>query len=182
MKIRDSFNRFLFFAFVAALINLSCTVSKGDNQMEKTNDGGSQALEHLFDIELQYQQGMAAVTSSENKIGHYLGSGDGAVKGPKLQGAVRWDLSEEQGEPVCRSNLRGLIETNDGAQINFDTMGFFMRPNKSNPQKWNATAAVHFNTTDRRYEWLNTALAVWEGEFDMGSYRHHYKVYIRARN
>jgi hypothetical protein len=148
--------------------------------MGKPNDIPSQRLEPLFDMELQYKQDMPVVTSSKSIVGKLLGSGIGTVKGPKIQGTVRWDLFEEQSDAVCKSNLRGVIETNDGATVHFDTMGFFMRPDKSNSRKWITTAAVSFNTTEKSYEWLNTALAVWEGEFDMGTYRHRYRAYTRV--
>jgi hypothetical protein len=86
-----------------------------------------QHLGPLFEIELQYRPGMSPVTSSEGAIGEYLGSGDGTAKGPTIRGAVCWDLFEEQGETLCRSSLRGVIEMDDGAQIPFDTSA---RPRK----------------------------------------------------
>jgi len=137
-------------------------------------------LEHLFEIELQYRPKMSPVTSSEGRVGEYLGSGDGTVKGSRIQGTVRWDLFEDQGENVCPSNLRGIIETNDGAQIRFDSMGFFIRPDKSNPNRWVTSASVHFDTADRRYVWLSALLAVWEGELDMETYRHRYQAYAQV--
>jgi hypothetical protein len=120
---------------------------------------------------------MPVVTSSDAKIGELIGSGNGTVKGLRIQGTVRWDLFEEQGETFCASNLRGAIETNNGAEIQFDTLGFFMKPDKSKPNEWITSAGVRFDTADRRYEWLKAVLAVWQGEFDMETYRHHYRVY-----
>ncbi len=144
--------------------------------MEKPSPVESNRLEYLFEVELQNRPGMPVVTSPESKVGKLVASGDGKVKGPRAQGTVRWDLFEDQGETVCRSNLRGVIETTDGAQIQFDTMGFFMRPEKSKPSKWVTSAAVHFDTADKRYEWLKRLLAIWEGDFDMQTGRHFYKV------
>ena len=134
----------------------------------------------LFDVELQYKQGMSAVMSSEGKLGKHVGSGDGTIRGARIHGTVHWDLFEDQGESVCGSNLRGLIETNDEAHIQFDAMGFFMRPDKSKPNRWITSAAVRFDTADKRYKWLNTRLAVWEGQFDMKTGRHHYRVYSQV--
>lgn len=93
----------------------------------------SERLEPLFEAKLQYRQGMAPVISSEGHVGEYLGSGDGTVEGPRIRGTVRWDLFEEEGNRLCGSNLRGVIETDDGAQIPFDAIGFFLRPDKSKP-------------------------------------------------
>ena len=86
--------------------------------MEKTGAVQSKRLEHMFEVELQFRQGIARVTASEGRGGEYIGSGDGTVKGPKIHGTVRWDLFEEQEEALCRSNLTGVIETNDGAKSN----------------------------------------------------------------
>src|SRR5262249_59199700 len=52
---------------------------------------GQTPLDHLCTLELQYRPGMTASTSPEGKIGQYLGSGDGTVNGPWLQGRIRWD-------------------------------------------------------------------------------------------
>jgi hypothetical protein len=137
-------------------------------------------LTHLFDIELKYTERFPDAESAAGRIGEYIGSGTGSVNGPEIQGHVlRWDLYEEVGEQLCRSNLSGAIETEDGVHIRFDTMGFFRVPDKSQPHLWATSAAVYFETNDDRYAWLNDALGVWEGTFDMDSYRHHYQVYAR---
>jgi hypothetical protein len=36
---------------------------------------------------------------------------------------------------------------------------------------------VKFETDSEAYRWLNTTLGVWEGEFDMETYRHTYRIY-----
>jgi hypothetical protein len=148
--------------------------------VEKPGAVQSKRLEHMFEVELQFRQEIARVTVSDGKGGEYIGSGDGTVKGPKIHGTVRWDLFEEQEEALCRSNLAGVIETNDGAQIQFDSRGFFIKPDKSNPNKWITSASVYLHTADQRYEWLNTRLAVWVGEFDMETLRHHYQAYVQV--
>jgi hypothetical protein len=99
------------------------------------------------------------------------------VNGPRLQGRIRWDLYERVGEVRCETNFTGVIEADDGAQIRFDTMGYGMVPDRSNPHRWHMVAAVQFDTTSTKYAWLNTVLAVWNGEFDMATYRHRYQVY-----
>jgi hypothetical protein len=44
----------------------------------------------------------------------------------------------------------------DGAEIRFDTMGFFRRPYKDKPYLWITSAAVSFETNDERYAWLKS--------------------------
>jgi hypothetical protein len=148
--------------------------------MTTSNISQNQGLEPLFEIELQYREGLEAITSPEGKLGEYLGSGDGTVRGAKLQGMIRWDLYEKLSETRCQTNFAGVIETNDGAQIQYDAKGFGMVTDKSKPNEWHMTYAVQFDTKDERYEWLNTTLGLWDGEFDMATYRHHYQVYAKA--
>lgn len=144
-----------------------------------TNTTTHSHLELLFQVELQYREGLAAITSPEGRMGQYLGSGDGTIKGHRLQGAVQWDLYEVVGETRCQTNFAGLIETNTGAKIRFEATGFGMVPDLSKPQRWHIANAMQFDTADQRYDWLNTMLALWDGEFDMETYRHFYQVYTR---
>jgi hypothetical protein len=147
--------------------------------MTNSNTTTPPHLEPLFQVELQYREGLAAITSPEGRIGQYLGSGDGTIKGQRLQGAVRWDLYEVVGEARCQTNFAGIIETNNGAKIRFDAKGFGMVSDRSKPHRWHIANAVQFDTEDKRYDWLNTILALWDGEFDMETYRHSYQVYTR---
>lgn len=133
-------------------------------------------LKHLFDIVLLYQEGKMPV-SIEGKIGEYIGSGEGIVSGPKLNGKVHWTLFEAQTPTICQSNLFGLITTDDGATIEFDSMGVFMVPDKKSPHRWHTSAGVSFQTDNDRYSWLNPILAVWDGEFDMKAHQHKYQVF-----
>ncbi len=149
--------------------------------MEKTKNHSATDLRLLFEIELHYQEGKPPVTET-GKVGEYLGSGEGTVSGPEVNGAIHWSLFEAQGEQVCESNLVGVITTDEGAEIRFDTMGFFMRPDPSQPHQWVTSAAVSFETQAETYAWLNAILGVWEGEFDMHSYHHHYRAYARITN
>lgn len=128
-------------------------------------------MEKLFDIQLQYKPDMTQVTSPEGRLGKHLGSGDGTVIGEKLKGGVRWDIYEKggvvTGEKRCQTNITGLIVTDDGSTIQFDSVGFGMVPDSSQPNKWSMAATRNFNTSAETYLWLNNVLAVWKGDFDM---------------
>src|SRR5207244_8198645 len=63
------------------------------------HQGESTMLEPLFDAELDYQPGMPPLTSDGD--GTLIGSGDGAVHGPKLTGKLEWTLFEQPGSTVC---------------------------------------------------------------------------------
>ena len=73
----------------------------------ESNTVQNKQLEQLFEVELQYREGMEAITSPEGKIGEYLGSGDGRLTGLGIQGTVRWDLYEVVGETRCQTNFAG---------------------------------------------------------------------------
>jgi hypothetical protein len=138
----------------------------------------SDHLHYLFEMNLQFRWEMPPVASREAGEGEYIGSGEGTVEGPRIKGVARWDLFEKREESRCRSNLAGVIDTGEAAPIRFDSRGFFITPDQSNPSQWITTASVHFDTDDERYAWLNTRLAVWVGEFDMETFCHHYLVYL----
>lgn len=145
--------------------------------MTTLNTVQGEQLEPLLELRLQYQEGMPPVISPEAGIGEYLGSGNGTVAGPRVQGTIYWDLFEVVGERRCQTNFAGAIETEDGARIQFDARGYGMVIDRSRPDEWLMTSAVQFDTVDERYDWLNKTLAVWSGKFDMVTYRHHYQVY-----
>jgi hypothetical protein len=100
------------------------------------------------------------------------------IHGDLLNGQVHWDLFEKVEEINCETNLRGLIETEDGATIQFDTLGFFRRPTRPEDNLWINVSAVTFHTNDPRYSWLNENTGIWQGTFDMAAYRHSYQVFI----
>ena len=68
-------------------------------------------LEPLFTAELDYQPGMAPLTSEGD--GALVGSGDGAVHGPKLTGKLEWTLFEQPGSTVCAMAPVARITTGD---------------------------------------------------------------------
>ena len=133
-------------------------------------------LEPLFDAELDYQPGMTPLTSEGD--GALIGSGDGAVHGPKLNGKLAWTLFEQPGSTVCAMALVARILTDDGAQIRFDGRGYATRRSQSDPS-WRAAATLYFTTGDSRYSWLDGALALWEGEFSETTHHARYTAFLQ---
>jgi hypothetical protein len=138
-------------------------------------------MRHLFDADLEYGGDQAAEISSEDREGEYIGSGIGRIMGERLNGTIRWSMFAadctyllvragiEPGpaEELCRVHSGDVIETDDGARIQFDARGYGLRGvDSSQPHLWHLTAALHFATQDARYRWLNTTLGLWEGIFD----------------
>jgi len=122
-------------------------------------------LTHLFDANLQYEDALEPVVQLRD-AGQLVGSGTGQVLGPRLQGTVRWSNFEQSEPDHCLLTLAGEIRTDDGAVIHFDSRGFALPATASS---WNVASAVRLVVADARYQWLQTAPAVWAGEFDAAS-------------
>lgn len=141
-------------------------------------------LEHLFEMTLQPQRWPGDGKSPEpspkaspgSRVGEYIASGDGTLKGPQLNGTVRWDLFENRDrENLFRTDMFGIIKTDDGAEIGFEIFGHF-QPSKTDKEKWEQHSAVRFATTDERYAWLLPILGSMTGTFDHQTYLHQYRV------
>jgi hypothetical protein len=140
-------------------------------------DAASRHMRHLFDAELRYQDGMAPVCELDDR-GHLAGSGTGRVEGPSISGTVRWSNFEQVFTDHCRLNVAGMIETDDGAEIRFDSQGFAVPP--AGVGAWKVASAVRFAVNDSRYRWLEAAPAIWAGEFDAANATARYRAYLAA--
>jgi hypothetical protein len=136
-------------------------------------------LEHLFDAELQYRPDAQPLVSSHGREGELVGSGDGAVRGGRVAGSLRWTLFESPGELICAMLPVGVIETADGAQVRLEGRGYAKR---TTPQDrvWKVAATLRFESEDERYAWLEDRLALWEGEFDADSHRATYRAFLQT--
>lgn len=135
-------------------------------------------LEHVFDTELHFRQGMDPVVTPQGRDGELVGSGDGAVRGPEVNGTIRWSNFETQGEVLCGMYPAGVIETGDGATIRFDAKGYALRNvSDDSPTGWKVAGGMRFETDSPRYGWLNEALGLWEGEFDEATGEATWRVY-----
>ena len=138
--------------------------------------------QQLFQAELHYRPSAAPVQLHQHasRSGDLLGSGDGIVRGAMLQGRVHWSLFEVQG-PICETNIVGVISTEDGAQVEFETRGYGLVPDPDQPDLWDMPAVLRFRTESPAYQWLNTTLARWEGTFGMLRGVHTYQAYYQQR-
>ena len=143
------------------------------------SDAPSRHIRHLFDAELRYQEGMTPVFEGDDR-GHLVGSGTGCVTGPGISGTLRWSNFEQVFADYCRLNVVGTIETDDGAEIRFDSQGFALPPMGTRAGAWKVASAVRFTAADARYRWLEEAPAIWEGEFDATTATAQYRAYLAA--
>src|SRR6266446_5900666 len=122
-------------------------------------------LELLFSLELHYQ-GPIELAPMGDKVGTLVGGGDGTLTGPRVRGTVRWSNYETTGEDqVCALQVPGVIQTHDGALIQFEGRELAM-PLSEGSQQWRVAGVLRFKTDDRRYAWLNDTFALTSGMFD----------------
>lgn len=125
-------------------------------------------LEYLCDMELAYLGDPAdqlTVVMPFGTEGIAYGSGDGTVKGERLQGRIRWyNFPRVRGDGVFLPDARGTIDTDDGARILFCMQGYSV-PTGIGEER-DVRTDLTFATDDERYLWLNTAFAVTEAAFD----------------
>ena len=149
--------------------------------------------EALFDAELEYRTDMAPVVPPEGRVGKLLGSGDGRASGPQITGTVRFSFYEEgcpldpgfldappdvtlaEGDYLCKTNPGGVIQTDDGATIQFDAQGFALRL-EANAPIWKVASAIRFATDAPAYRWMNDVLGLYEGEFNERTGRGKWRV------
>ena len=149
-------------------------------------------LAHLFDAELQYQQDIAPVVTSEGREGELIGNGDGSANGARLAGRLRWSMfvadcvfrldgsaTSSNGDHVCTTNPALVLETDDGATIWIDAKGYGLRRESAAPN-WRLTASLRFQTDDPRYRWLDSAFGIWEGVFDEDTQHASYRAFLQT--
>ena len=88
-------------------------------------------------------------------------------------------MFEKSDENFCEANIKGVIATEDGAEIKFDLLGLNLAPEAPSPI-WKLTGGVTFSTTDKRYEWINKVIGTWEGLNEPEKMRMRFKVYSRG--
>jgi Protein of unknown function (DUF3237) len=162
-------------------------------QTKKSLVSANAGLEHLFDFDLEGRAGEPFI-SAKDREGPFIGNGIGTINGKEIQGKIKMSffavdcayllvqagVDPGPGQHLCKEHDGGIIETEDGAKITFDTRGYGLRgADPSNPKKWRLAMAVQFSTKDKRYQWLNAAFGLWEGQFDEEKGRASYKAYIR---
>ena len=119
-------------------------------------------LTHLADLELRY----TALTSVGYGAGGQLyGTMEGRLDGEELRGVLRLtNLAPQRPDGVNMPTLRGLLTTDDGAEVFVQLDGIAtLRPSDSARV---FVTSMTFRTGAPGYEWLNTTFAVLEGVLD----------------
>ncbi len=138
---------------------------------------GNAAMQHLFDAEMQ-ATGEVKLSPRGAQEGERVGGGEGQALGPRIKGKIRWSLFENSTKYACTMQMPGEIVTDDGATIWFEAQGHSIVPDENASSRWKLGGAWRFQTEDERYRWLNGMLALWDGDFDMGTGKARHRLYL----
>lgn len=139
-------------------------------------------LTHLFDFALRYDGNAPECPPPGAKEGRLLGTGEGSAEGTLLRGKVRWSNYEHTLAPgLCRLQIPGVIQTDDGAEIQFEAHGYAMQSDSLHPNLWASAGAFLFTSQNARYSWLVKRPVAWTGEFDANTGCALYRLYTQKR-
>jgi Protein of unknown function (DUF3237) len=130
--------------------------------------------EFLYKIDLLLEPGIELGKTPVGKRVIYIAKG-GTFEGPKMKGKVRpaggdWVLRLDSA--TTKLDVKLLLETDDGQLIS-NTYTGIIRNNPDGTTYWRITPI--FETSSKKYEWLNYILAVGVGKFGKGGVS--YEVY-----
>lgn len=123
-------------------------------------------LEPLFRLSMQYEEEtwLRPFGGSE---GAGFGSGRGTVTGQALRGTATWANAPRRREDgVWTPDLRGVIITDDGADIIVSIHGQSVEEATDEGSRRAILASLELLTEHEAYRWLNTSFVVGEGEID----------------
>jgi hypothetical protein len=123
-------------------------------------------LEPLCRLSMRYEEG-AWVRPFGTAEGAGFGWGEGTVSGDVLQGILRWaNYPRRRVDGVWTPNLRGVIKTDDGAEILLSLHGQSVQEETAGGVRRAILTRVELLTDHETYRWLNTSFIVGEGEID----------------
>lgn len=82
-------------------------------------------LDYLFDIDMRYVGETVDLHPHGDAIGEWFGVLEGAIRGPRLTGRLRWaNHSRQREDGVWCPDAHGVVTTDDGAQILMAMRGY----------------------------------------------------------
>ena len=121
-------------------------------------------LEPLCAFDLHYTSDFHLTRPYGNESGTGWGVGDGRVTGERLTGTAQWsNQPARRGDGAMLPNARGVVATDDGAEVVFDLTGRTVFVDRDGEQVGRQLLLVLLESQDGRYAWLNNAVCVGEG-------------------
>ena len=124
-------------------------------------------LEPLFRISMRYADA-AWIRPFGTAESAGFGWGEGTVTGDAFKGQVRWaNYPRRREDGVWTPNLRGVIRTEDGAEILISLHGQSVQEKTATGVGRAILTRVELlGAAGGNYSWLNTSFVVGEGEID----------------
>ena len=125
-----------------------------------------------LNIELDYDQDATRSSNATGRPGGYIGSGTGQARGD-IEGAVKWDLYEDQAPDKCDASFVGTITSVSGDRFDFETRGVLFAPTDDEPGIYHTNSEVNIESISSD---AGKFSGEWVGTFDATSYHHSYVV------
>ena len=121
-------------------------------------------LEPLCAFDLHYTSDFHLARPYGNESGTGWGVGDGRVTGERLTGTAQWsNQPARRGDGAMLPNARGVVATDDGAEVVFDLTGRTVFVDRDGEEVGRQLLLVLLESEDGRYAWLNNAVCVGDG-------------------
>jgi len=121
-------------------------------------------FEPLCAFDLHYTSDFHLTRPYGNESGTGWGVGDGRVTGERVTGTAQWsNQPARHGDGAMLPNARGVVATDDGAEVVFDLTGRTVFVDRDGEEVGRQLLLVLLESEDGRYAWLNKAVCVGEG-------------------
>lgn len=136
-------------------------------------------LEVLCTMDLQYSGDFHLARPYGNESGVGWGVGGGRVTGQRLSGEVQWsNQPRRRGDGVMLPNARGVISTEDGAEVFFDLTGRTVFLDVDGTTVGRQLLMTLFESESENYAWLNNSVCMTEGAIDPAKLSTHFVVHL----
>jgi hypothetical protein len=138
-------------------------------------------LEPLCAFDLHYTSDFHLTRPYGNESGTGWGVGDGRVTGERLTGTAQWsNQPARRGDGAMLPNARGVVATDDGAEVVFDLTGRTVFVDRDGEEVGRQLLLVLLESEDGRYAWLNNAVCVGDGVISAETMTMHLEVFQRV--
>lgn len=135
-------------------------------------------LEPLCALDLHYTSDFHLARPYGNESGIGWGIGDGRVTGERLSGSAQWsNQPNRRGDGAMLPNARGVITTDDGAEVFFGLTGRTVFVDRDGEEVGRQLLMVSLESEDDRYAWLNNTVCVGEGVISAQTLTTHMDVF-----
>jgi len=135
-------------------------------------------LEPLCSFDLHYIGDFHLARPYHGEAGTGWGRGEGVTRGARLSGVMAWsNHPARRGDGAMLPNARGVITTEDGAEVLVDLNGRTVWVERDGREVGRQLLMVVMESEHDDYLWLNNAFCVGEGVIDPETMTSHIDVF-----